>query len=277
MTVLQSIVLGITQGITEFLPISSSGHLILIPAIFGWELQDLSFDVALHLGTAIAVLLFFWRDWFDMIKALKLDVIDFIAGKTRDINKLRRGSVGLFTIVIVSIPVGIAGVMLENQVEQLFRSPILVALMLIIVSIFMYVADNYSESNKSDKEIGFMDSLVISLSQIVALFPGSSRSGMSISTGLFRGLTREKAAKFSFLLATPIILGASIVKLPDLFSASSEQIQVILIGLATSFITGIISIKWLLSFLRNRSLKVFVVYRILLGVVILIHYFSYAI
>ena len=141
----------------------------------------------------------------------------------------------------------------------------------------MYVADNYSESNKSDKEIGFMDSLVISLSQIVALFPGSSRSGMSISTGLFRGLTREKAAKFSFLLATPIILGASIVKLPDLFSASSEQIQVILIGLATSFITGIISIKWLLSFLRNRSLKVFVVYRILLGVVILIHYFSYAI
>ena len=277
MTVLQSIVLGITQGITEFLPISSSGHLILIPAIFGWELQDLSFDVALHLGTAIAVLLFFWRDWFDMIKAFKLDVIDFIAGKTRDINKLRRGSVGLFTIVIVSIPVGIAGVMLENQVEQLFRSPILVALMLIIVSIFMYVADNYSESNKSDKEIGFMDSLVISLSQIVALFPGSSRSGMSISTGLFRGLTREKAAKFSFLLATPIILGASIVKLPDLFSASSEQIQVILIGLATSFITGIISIKWLLSFLRNRSLKVFVVYRILLGVVILIHYFSYAI
>ena len=277
MTVLQSIVLGITQGITEFLPISSSGHLILIPAIFGWELQDLSFDVALHLGTAIAVLLFFWRDWFDMIKALKLDVIDFIVGKTRDINKLRRGSVGLFTIVIVSIPVGIAGVMLENQVEQLFRSPILVALMLIIVSIFMYVADNYSESNKSDKEIGFMDSLVISLSQIVALFPGSSRSGMSISTGLFRGLTREKAAKFSFLLATPIILGASIVKLPDLFSASSEQIQVILIGLATSFITGIISIKWLLSFLRNRSLKVFVVYRILLGVVILIHYFSYAI
>ena len=267
MTVLQSIVLGITQGITEFLPISSSGHLILIPAIFGWELQDLSFDVALHLGTAIAVLLFFWRDWFDMISAVKND----------GINKLRRGSLVFFTIIVVSIPVGIAGVMLENQVEQLFRSPILVALMLIIVSIFMYVADNYSESNKSDKEIGFMDSLVISLSQIVALFPGSSRSGMSISTGLFRGLTREKAAKFSFLLATPIILGASIVKLPDLFSASSEQIQVILIGLATSFITGIISIKWLLSFLRNRSLKVFVVYRILLGVVILIHYFSYAI
>jgi len=277
MTVLQSIVLGITQGITEFLPISSSGHLILIPAIFGWELQDLSFDVALHLGTAIAVLLFFWRDWFDMIKAVKNDGIGLLNGKFLDINKLRRGSLVFFTIIVVSIPVGIAGVMLENQVEQLFRSPILVALMLIIVSIFMYVADNYSESNKSDKEIGFMDSLVISLSQIVALFPGSSRSGMSISTGLFRGLTREKAAKFSFLLATPIILGASIVKLPDLFSASSEQIQVILIGLATSFITGIISIKWLLSFLRNRSLKVFVVYRILLGVVILIHYFSYAI
>src|SRR3989338_2787549 len=126
MTVLQSIVLGITQGITEFLPISSSGHLILIPAIFGWELQDLSFDVALHLGTAIAVLLFFWRDWFDMIKAVKND----------GINKLRRGSLGFFTIIVVSITVGIAGILLERPVEQLFRSPILVALMLIIVSIF---------------------------------------------------------------------------------------------------------------------------------------------
>ena len=277
MTVLQSIVLGITQGITEFLPISSSGHLILIPAIFGWELQDLSFDVALHLGTAIAVLLFFWRDWFDMIKAVKNDGIGLLNGKFLDINKLRRGSLVFFTIIVVSIPVGIAGVMLENQVEQLFRSPILVASMLIIVSIFMYVSDKYSKFNKSDKEIKFVDALIISLSQIVALFPGSSRSGMSISTGLFRGLTREKAAKFSFLLATPIILGASIVKLPDLFSSSSDQIQIMLIGLATSFITGMISIKWLMFFLKTKSLKVFVVYRILLGAVILIHYFSYAI
>jgi len=141
----------------------------------------------------------------------------------------------------------------------------------------MFFADKYSDVREKKEKLNFIDYLIISLSQIVALFPGSSRSGMSISTGLFRGLDREKAAKFSFLLATPIILGASIVKLPDLFSSPSDQIQIMLIGLATSFITGMISIKWLMFFLKTKSLKVFVVYRILLGAVILIHYFSYAI
>ncbi|PIR42881.1 UDP-diphosphatase [candidate division WWE3 bacterium CG_4_9_14_0_2_um_filter_35_11] len=277
MTLTQSVILGITQGITEFLPISSSGHLILVPAMFGWELQDLSFDVALHLGTAIAVLLYFWRDWFDMLISLKLDVIDLVSGKLHGMHTLRHPAILLFTLIVVSIPVGLIGFLLESTVEETFRSPIFVSFMLVIISFFMFFADKYSDVREKKEKLNFIDYLIISLSQIVALFPGSSRSGMSISTGLFRGLDREKAAKFSFLLATPIILGASIVKLPDLFSSPSDQIQIMLIGLATSFITGMISIKWLMFFLKTKSLKVFVVYRILLGAVILIHYFSYAI
>ena len=223
MTILQSIVLGITQGITEFLPISSSGHLILIPAIFGWELQDLSFDVALHLGTAIAVLIYFWRDWFDMLNALKLDVIDFVGGKIHSINKLRRETILLLTLVIVSIPVGIIGFILESYIEETFRSPILVSFMLVIISFYMLFADKFIANRKPNSSIKFIDYLIISLSQVVALFPGSSRSGMSISTGLFRRLDREKAARISFLLATPIILGASLVKVPQLLSVSPDQ------------------------------------------------------
>lgn len=275
MTILQSIVLGITQGITEFLPISSSGHLILIPAIFGWELQDLSFDVALHLGTAIAVLIYFWRDWFDMLNALKLDVIDFIGGKIRGINKLRRETILLLTLIIVSIPIGIIGFILESYIEETFRSPIFVSFMLVIVSFYMLFADKFIANRKPNFDIKFIDYLYISLSQVVALFPGSSRSGMSISTGLFRGLDREKAARISFLLATPIILGASLVKVPQLFSASPGQGLIILLGLFSSFITGIFAINWLLSFVQKNSLFVFIIYRLILGGVILTYFVLY--
>lgn len=275
MTLVQSIVLGITQGITEFLPISSSGHLILIPSLFGWELQDLSFDVALHLGTAFAVLLYFWRDWFDMIISLKLDVIDLVNRKFQGFGKLRRDTILLLTLFVVSIPVGIIGFLLEGYIEETFRSPIFVSFMLVIVSFFMFFADRYSDLKDNVKKIGFWDYLLISLSQVVALFPGSSRSGMSISTGLFRGLSREKAARISFLLATPIILGASVLKVPDLFTVSSGQTINVIAGLLSSFLTGILAIKWLLSFVKNNSLLVFIIYRLLLGGIILI-YFSYA-
>ena len=276
MTLVQSIVLGITQGITEFLPISSSGHLILIPSLFGWELQDLSFDVALHLGTAFAVLLYFWRDWFDMLISLKLDVIDLIDRKFRDIYKLRRDTILLLTLIIVSIPVGIIGFLLESFVEETFRSPIFVSFMLVIISFFMLFADKYSEIREKVQKITFIDYFIISISQIIALFPGSSRSGMSISTGLFRGLTREKASRISFLLATPIILGASILKVPHLLTVSNTQTGVVLAGLFSSFITGTIAIRWLLSFVKKNSLLVFIIYRLILGVIILI-YFSHAI
>jgi len=270
MTLVQSIVLGIIQGISEFLPISSSGHLILAPYLFGWDLQDLSFDVALHLGTAFAVLFFFKDIWYKLIHSMILDGLSVIKTKSLDVRKLRRETIYLSTILIVTIPVAIVGMLLESTIEETFRSPIYVAIMLILISFVMYIADLRSKSNSKDNPT-FVDSLIISISQIVALFPGSSRSGVSISSGLFRGLTREKAAEYSFLLATPIIVGAGLLKLPDLISSSTaSQLGYVFVGFLTSFITGLLSIKFLLKFLKTKGLNVFIVYRITLGIIILV-------
>jgi undecaprenyl-diphosphatase len=274
MTAIQALILGIVQGITEFFPISSSGHLILIPYIFGWELQDLKFDVALHLGTALAVLLFFWKDWYDMVVALLADAKIAIVSEKFYANTLRRETKLLLTIIAVSLPVGIAGVLLEDTIESTFRSSLFVGVMLIVVAFIMYAADRFAKSSSQSLEsdifkIPFRKALLISLSQILALFPGTSRSGISISTALFNKIEYKEAARFSFLLATPLIIGAGIIKLPDILVAS-EGIIPLLVGFFTSFLTGILSIKILLNFLKKHGLLIFVIYRIALGIAILV-------
>jgi len=270
MTIIQSIVLGIIQGLTEFLPISSSGHLILVPSLLGWQLQDLSFDVALHMGTALAVLVYFKKDWLNMAQSSLKDGLDFVSIKKFDTKKLRRETKMLFTILIVSIPVGIVGLLFQSDVEALFRSPISVAIMLILVSFVMFFADKISEQSRT--EITFFDALIISLSQILALIPGTSRSGITISTGLFRNIRRHQAARFSFLLATPLILGSGIAKLSELLTLDAASLNTILIGFLTSFITGLITVKLLLKFLQKKGLGVFIIYRIILGIIILLLY-----
>lgn len=271
MTIFQSIVLGVIQGITEFLPVSSSGHLILLPTLLGWDLQSLSFDVALHFGTVLAVLIFFAKDWYLMISMLMRDVVfSNTLLKEKSIKNFHKESKLLLTIGVVIIPVAIAGYLFESPIEAMFRSPIAVAAMLIIVAVLMYVSDRYSEKLLKKKDnITFMDSLLISVSQVLALIPGTSRSGITITTGLFLGLKREDAAKFSFLLATPLILGAAVLKVPDLFIGSTESISTLFFGVLSSFIVGILSIKFLLDFVKKHNLNVFIIYRILLGIFIL--------
>lgn len=271
MTILQSIVLGVIQGITEFLPVSSSGHLILLPTLLGWDLQSLSFDVALHFGTVMAVLIFFAKDWYLMFSMLIRDVVfSNTLLKEKSIKNFHKESKLLLTIGVVIIPVAIAGYFLEGPIENILRSPIVVSVMLILVAILMYVSDRYSEKLlKKKKDITFMDSLLISISQVLALIPGTSRSGITITTGLFLGLPREDAAKFSFLLATPLILGAAILKVPDLFTSSVEPISTLFFGVLSSFIVGILSIKFLLDFVKKHTLNTFVIYRILLGILVL--------
>ncbi len=269
MSVIQAIILGVAQGVTEFLPISSSGHLILIPSLFGWKMQDLTFDIILHLGTALAVLIFFWKDWYRMFLSLFTDIKDPEV-KLLDfthIKKLRRPSQKLIAIFISAIPVGIAGVLLENTVENSLRSPALVAFMLIFIGVFMYVADMYHRNykRKVSRGINFWDVLIVSLSQINALIPGTSRSGITIATGLFRGINRAQAAKLSFLLATPLILGAAVLRIPELLEISQNQYLYLSIGFLASFFSGIIAIKWLLKFLQNNTLTLFVLYRFILG------------
>jgi len=271
MTILQSIVLGVIQGITEFLPVSSSGHLILLPTLLGWNLQSLSFDVALHFGTVMAVLIFFAKDWYLMISMLIRDVVfSNTLLKEKSIKNFHKESKLLLTIGVVIIPVAIFGYFLESPIETIFRSPIYVSVMLILVAVLMYASDRYSEKllKKKDK-ITFMDSFIISISQVLALIPGTSRSGITITTGLFLGLKREDAAKFSFLLATPLILGAAILKVPDLFTSGSEPISTLFFGVLSSFVVGILSIKFLLNYVKKNNLNAFVIYRILLGILVL--------
>ncbi len=273
MTLIQAFVLGIVQGITEFLPISSSGHLILIPYLLSWPLQDLSFDVALHLGTALAVLLFFWKDWYEMIVAFFMDMHGVIISRKFDWVTLRRETKMLVYIIIACIPVGIAGLLLKDFIEENFRSALFVGIMFIVISIIMFLADMYARSNKAFLEhdilnIPFIKTLIISSSQILALFPGTSRSGITISTSLFGKIDYSTAAKFSFLLSTPLILAAGALELPDMLSSPVGNLP-LAVGFLTSFIVGILVIKFLLNFLRKHGLMVFIIYRIIVGIIII--------
>jgi undecaprenyl-diphosphatase len=272
MNLYQAVILGLIQGLTEFLPVSSSGHLVLVPYIFNWPAHDVSFDVALHFGTALAVLIFFYKDWLNMLLALKADLFEKKITPANLLNKdvVRPNTYQLLTIFIVSLPVGVIGILFEKPIEELFRNPASTAIMLILVSFIMLFAEWFYKKSALNhkKEINFSDALIISLSQILALAPGTSRSGITISTGLFKGIQREAVARFSFLLATPIILGATLINLPDLFAA--KNLTIVLIGVLVSFLSGLFAINFLMNYLKQKDLTLFIIYRVILGIIILV-------
>ncbi len=246
----EAIILGIVQGLTEFLPISSTAHLILFPWFLNWrgEINTLTFDVALHAGTLLALILFFWRDWLELI-----------------FKKQR-----LFGLIILaSIPAGAAGYLLNDIVENNLREPLVISIMLIAVGILMLVAER-TDKYKGLEKTGLKDSLIIGLAQAIAIIPGVSRSGITISAGLFRGFEREAAARFSFLLSTPLIAGATALHLKEaLISQTNHDFRLFFAGIITSFITGFIAIKFLLKFLKKNPLNLFVYYRFVLSAVII--------
>jgi undecaprenyl-diphosphatase len=273
MTNIQALVLGTVQGITEFFPVSSSGHLILVPYLMGWQLQPLSFDVALHLGTTLAVLLFFWKDWYEMIVAFFMDLHSIIISKNFVFQTLRRETKMLLYIFAACIPVGIAGILLQDFIESTFRSALYVGIMFIAIGIVMYFADRFAKSNSESLEkdisnISFKKILMISSSQILALFPGTSRSGITISTALFNKVDYAAAAKISFLLATPLILAAGVLEIPHMFNSDVGTTQ-LLIGFVTSFLVGMLCIKFLLGILKRYGLMIFIIYRIIVGIIII--------
>jgi undecaprenyl-diphosphatase len=248
---LEALILGIVQGITEFLPVSSTAHLILFPWFFKWsgEVDTLTFDVALHAGTLLALILCFWKDWLDLIfKKQKL----------------------FGMIILASIPAGIAGFFLNDIAENELREPLLISLMLVIVGIVMLISEK-SNRHRDLKNTGLKDAIIIGIAQAFAIIPGVSRSGITISAGLFRGFEREESARFSFLLSTPIIAGATILHLKGaLYNHMNYDLRLFSIGIITSFITGFIAIKFLLNFLRQHPLNLFVYYRFVLSAVIII-------
>ena len=259
MTILQTTILGIVQGITELLPISSSGHLNLIPLILGWKMPE-SFDVALHLGTLLAITMFFFKDWINLIKG----------GFNQAIKKEKTTDGRIFWyIVAVTIPTGIVSLLLDKFSEFLcvkfgIELP-LIAIMLIVLGIILYIVDKKSEAKVDLENMTFKQSFLIGISQaIAAAFPGTSRSGITMTVARALKLDRESAAKYSFLLSTPIVLAAVIFSITDF-----EFTLAFLAGVVSSFIVGLIVIKFLLNYLKKGSFKVFAIYRVILGIAII--------
>ncbi len=266
MPILHAIILGIIQGLTEFLPISSSAHLIIFPWIFGWDDGGLTFDVALHAGTLVAVLLFFLRDWIQILaQGFGLSI-----GRDPALQK-NRGL--LWLLALGTIPGAAAGFLFEKQAEQAFRTPYIIGGATIVMGLLMWLADYAGRKQKDISHVSAADSLIVGISQGLAIIPGVSRSGVTISAGLFRNLDREAAARFSFLLSTPIIAGACLKKFWDLHKHEgglpADMHTAFIVGVAASAITGCLAIAFFLNYLRRRSLAVFVWYRILFGIIVI--------
>ena len=262
---LQALVLGAIQAFAEFLPISSSGHLIVGPALLGWPEHGLSFDVALHVGTALALLAYFWREWVALITA-------FARGLT---SAEARGSIEwrlCWMLLLGSIPAGIFGVLFEAQIESALRSPVQVAVLLIVFAAVLWVADRWGRQARKLEDLTWRDALFIGAAQVLALAPGVSRSGITLSAGRVLGFERADAARFSFLLATPVILGAGVLALVKIARQGLPPGEglAFLIGMATSAVLGVVVIGAVLSYLQRHTVTVFVVYRIVAGLLILL-------
>ncbi|MFA6422999.1 MAG: undecaprenyl-diphosphatase UppP [Patescibacteria group bacterium] len=253
-----SIILGIVQGLTEFLPISSSAHLVIIPKFFNWKELGLSFDIALHIGTLLALLLFFWKEWVKLAKSFFNSIFKLKINSSDE--KLS------WLIVLASIPSAIGAYFLESKAESVFRSPTIIAITLIIFGLILYFSDIYSKNSKNMGKIRFQDAIFIGICQIVAVIPGSSRSGITISAGRLAKLDRESAVKFSFLLSAPIILGAAITHIGQI---ENQFNSFFLAGLLSSFISGYIAIALLMNFIKKNNFLVFLIYRIIFALLII--------
>jgi undecaprenyl-diphosphatase len=264
MPLYQAVVLALIQALTEFLPISSSAHLWFVPWAFGWKDPGLTFDVALHAGTLLAVLIYFFRDWIQIIA----HGFGLNAGSD---DELRRNQGLLWLLVIATIPAGVAGALFDKQAETTWRSPYLIGGMLIGIGVLMWIAERVGSEKKSIAQVGWGDGIAIGLSQALALIPGTSRSGVTITAGLFGGLTRGTAARFSFLLSTPIIAGAVLKKLWDVHKEGGipHDMQIpFLVGTAISGLAGAMVIAVFMRYLKRNSLMPFVYYRILFGIIV---------
>ena len=259
-TLWQSVVLGALQGFAEFLPISSSAHLSLAPWAFGWEEPGLAFDVALHVGTLVAVLSYFRREWIAMLRAAGSIVA------TREVRSVEQRRVML--LIAATVPGALAGLLLEKQAETIFRVPALTAAALIVMGAVLWWVDARASRTRSLESLLARDAWLIGIAQAFALVPGVSRSGATITAGRALGFDRSGAAVFSFMMSMPIIAAAAVLKVPRALAAHGITTS-LLIGVATAALTGWIAIAVLLRFVRTRGYGVFAVYRLVLGAAVL--------
>lgn len=271
MPLFQAIVLALVQALTEFLPVSSTAHLVLFPWLLHWQDPGEAFDVALHAGTLVAVLLYFWKDWLTL-------TICGLGGKypsnapSQEVAQHKR----LFWyLVIGTIPGAILGKLFDKQIEEHLRLPGIIGVSLVVVALIMWWADSRSHLTRKIEQSDMTDAITIGTAQAIALWPGVSRSGITITAGLFRNFTREAATRFSFLLSAPIIAGAVVTKVPALIKLHKAgnldlPLSTLAIAIAVSGIAGYFVIAFFLRYLQTRTLKVFIVYRLVFGIIVLL-------
>ncbi len=272
-TTLQALVMGIVQGLTEFLPVSSSGHLVIVPHLLGWTdpfITSLAFSVMLHLGTLVALLVYFWKDWLAIVPAGLATIRDrsFRGDPNRRLAWL---------LVVATIPALIAGPILNDWLEAAVRTAEDVAIALVIGAAILWLADQVGRRTTEMERISFPLALGIGVAQAFALVPGISRAGVSISAGLFAGLTREAAARFSFLMATPVIAGAGIFEVRNLLTGDSGvavQLGPLVVGMVAALVSGLIAITFMLRFVRSHSYLIFVVERLFVAALVLVVFLS---
>ena len=265
---LRALILGIVQGATEFLPVSSSGHLVIVPWLFGWPAPSLLFDTVLHWGTLLAIVLVFWRDFADIIVATLRSIFERSLG---DAN----ARLGWF-IVIGTIPAALTGLLLKDYIEALFHSPRATGFFLLVTAGLLALSEQLARRVQSPALLDKMklsQAISIGVAQAIALAPGISRSGATIATGLGVGLRRDVAARFSFLLGTPAFLGAGLLQMGDAVAADPAEVAgqtaVLLAGFVTSAVVGFLAIRFMLAYLRRRTLYVFAVYCLAVGLAVI--------
>ena len=269
MPIYQAVVLAVVQGLTEFLPVSSTAHLALFPWLLHWKDPGLTFDVALHTGTLLALLAYFWREWIEILRA------GLRPGAPDDSEPRAEGQPNrrlLWLLVIGTIPGGIAGFLFEKAAETKLREPMVIAAALIIVALFMWAADRLENHEETLGQVSWLDSLAVGTAQALAVIPGVSRSGITMTAGLFRSMRRETAARFSFLLSTPLIAGAALKKGLEIRHEGlpHEMRAPFLVGIAASALVGYVVIGWLIRYLQRRTFTVFVIYRVAAGALVLL-------
>jgi undecaprenyl-diphosphatase len=260
MSIIEAIVLGLVQGITEFVPVSSSGHLVLVPWLLDWESPGLVFDTIVHWGTLVAVLAFFWRDWMALITA-------WVRGLFRWNWEDPQARL-MWLLILGSIPAAVIGFALEGFFESLFGEPLWVSVFLLVTAGVLALSERLGQRLRESDDLGWLDATVIGFGQAAAIAPGISRSGATMAVGLLRGLKRPAAARFSFLLATPIIFGAGLFQVLDLFGTADpmEQLPVLVAGFLAAAISGYLCIWGLLRYLQRGRLYLFSIYCALAGV-----------
>jgi undecaprenyl-diphosphatase len=264
MTLFQALVLGIVQGLTEFLPISSSAHLVIVPYLVGWTFDPayaFAFDVLVQMGTLVAVIAFFARDLGRMAKAIWASL------RTRDFPGDPMARLAWW-VVLATVPAVIAGLLLHDAVEAAFGSPRAVFFFLLVTGALLAGAEHFGRPERSLETLRWPESVFVGLAQALALFPGISRSGSTISAGLLRGLRRAEAARVSFLMSIPVLIGAGVIGLKDLLALSPDRAMLapVAVGFAAAAVVGYFSIRWLLGYLGGHRLTVFAVYCFVVGI-----------